>query len=177
MESKKSNLNHECMYKKEQKNERSKKEERNRHVKHLSVQACCHCYDASCFIVDGEHVGSRTLRVLRHDLVTQHPICCFGVIFVNRCYCHNKCSYGIERQKQNVNTFMTSIFFYWTSKDKLSELCYINTTTLIGLWKRHPSVLSSDLKIPPITSIKQKQSLQNGNSKNAMNAVWSAMIL
>lgn len=59
-------------------------------IAYLSVQAGCDGNDASCLIVDGEHVGCRALRILGYDLVAQHPIGCFGVIFVNRRYRHNK---------------------------------------------------------------------------------------
>lgn len=68
--------------------------------KHLSVQACRHRNDASRLVVDGEHIGRRALWILRQDLVTQYPIRCFGVVFVNRCHRHNKCSYGTDRQRQ-----------------------------------------------------------------------------
>lgn len=59
---------------------------------HLSVQACSHRDDASCFVVDGEHIWRRALWSLRQDLVPQHPISCFGIIFVYRCHCHDVCS-------------------------------------------------------------------------------------
>ena len=81
-------------------------------VSHLSVQACSHCNDASCFIVDGEHIGGRTLGVLRQDLVTQHPVCSFGVIFVHRRHSHNKCSYGTETQRQDANIFLLSFYLF-----------------------------------------------------------------
>lgn len=69
---------------------------------HLSVQACSHCDDASSLIVDGVHVGGWTLWVLRQDFVAQHPVCCFGVIFVNRCDRHYKGPY--ERDGYSINT-------------------------------------------------------------------------
>lgn len=88
---------------------------------HLSVQARCHCDDASRFIVDGEHIGGWTFRVLRQDLVSQHPICCFGVIFVDSRHCHNERPCGIRKQRQDANIFYFIYLFrpfLGESKDK-----------------------------------------------------------
>lgn len=68
-------------------------------MSHLSVQAGRHCDDSSCFIVDGKHVGGRTFGILRQDLVAQHPVRRFGVVFVDRRDCHNKCTYWRETQR------------------------------------------------------------------------------
>lgn len=88
-------------------------------AEYLSVQACSHCNNASSFIVDGEHVGGWTLWILRQDLVTEHAICCFGVVFVNRSYRHNKGSFGRQKTSQNTNTSMlTSLFFQLVTKKK-----------------------------------------------------------
>lgn len=59
-------------------------------IAYLSVQASCDGNDVSCLVVNGEHVGCRALGILGSDLVAQHPIGCFGVVFVNRRYRHNK---------------------------------------------------------------------------------------
>lgn len=83
---------------KERKEHRGRKQKGGGCVKHLSVQACRHRNDASRLIVDGEHVGGWTLGVLSQDLVTQHPISCFRVVFVNSCDGHNKCSCGMKTQ-------------------------------------------------------------------------------
>lgn len=91
-----------------------------RSVTHLSVQPCRHCDDSSCFIVDGEHVGGWTFRVLRQDLVAQHPIRCFGVIFVDGRHRHNKRPCGRAKQRQDAKYFhfiyLFPFLFFWEIK-------------------------------------------------------------
>lgn len=84
---------------------------------HLPVQSCRHCDDSSRFIVDGEHVGGRTLRVLRQNLVTQHPIRRSGVVFVNRRHGHHKRPCG----RMQIILFHLYISFVLFRKEKDDE--------------------------------------------------------
>ena len=57
---------------------------------YLSVKTGCHCDDAPCLVVDGEHVGGRALRILGEDLVAQHSVGRLVVVLVHRGDGHDK---------------------------------------------------------------------------------------
>jgi len=57
---------------------------------HLPIKACCHSDDVTSLVVNGKYVGGGALGILGKDLVSQHPIGHFWIIFVHCCHCHHK---------------------------------------------------------------------------------------